>query len=295
MPEALARQAPHPLKTVVTVLSGAVCIPGRCTPARRCLAPGTRAATLTAFHAHVTPFPALGEHCCWDRDVHRNLTDALLPPPTTVLPPSFPGLNPPPPSRLLSTIPPPSLPFPRSSPQRLRALAGFAPSKLHCARPLCVSCGRAPWACVCARREASGAVWYMSVCAAVSLGGYEKNKTLIAIATQHAETYGDNRSPIRAAFQNSPNTLVASVCVCVCACVRARSLRFSPNDTAPIVRGVCAAGAHGLRKACIAARARLGIQARSAHADGHAHRQGRCCGQYPVLFRSMMEGKLALR
>ena len=219
MPEALARQAPHPLKTVVTVLSGAVCIPGRCTPARRCLAPGTRAATLTAFHAHVTPFPALGEHCCWDRDVHRNLTDA--PPPTTVLPPSFPGLNPPPPSRLLSTIPPPSLPFPRSSPQRLRALAGFAPSKLHCARPLCVSCGRAPWACVCARREASGAVWYMSVCAAVSLGGYEKNKTLIAIATQHAETYGDNRSPIRAAFQNSPNTLVASVCVCVCVCARA--------------------------------------------------------------------------
>ena len=37
-----------------------------------------------------------------------------------------------------------------------------------------------------------------------------KNKTLIAIATQHTDTYGDNRSPIRAAFQNRPNTLLGS-------------------------------------------------------------------------------------
>jgi hypothetical protein len=39
--------------------------------------------------------------------------------------------------------------------------------------------------------------------------GYEKNKTLIAMPTQHAETYGDNRSPILAAFQNTPKILMA--------------------------------------------------------------------------------------
>jgi hypothetical protein len=53
------------------------------------------------------------------------------------------------------------------------------------------------------------AVLYTSRCAAMSCDGYEKNKTLIAMPTQHAETYGDNRSPILAAFQNTPKILMA--------------------------------------------------------------------------------------
>ena len=272
MPEALARQAPHPLKTVVTVLSGAVCIPGRCTPARRCLAPGTRAATLTAFHAHVTPFPALGEHCCWDRDVHRNLTDA--PPPTTVLPP-----------------PSPSPDLPHNVCEHWQAsLLQSCTALVLCASRVDVRHGH-----VCVR--AARRVVPYGICPCVLLCRLAAMKKIRRLSPLQRNT--PKRMAIIVLLSVLPSKTVPipwwQVCVCVSACVRARSLRFSPNDTAPIVRGVCAAGAHGLRKACIAARARLGIQARSAHADGHAHRQGRCCGQYPVLFRSMMEGKLALR
>ena len=86
------------------------------------------------------------------------------------------------------------------------------------------------------RGATDGEVWCMYACAAVSRDGdHEKNKTLIPIKMQHAETYGDNRSPILAAFQNSPNILVASVFVCVCVCVfvcvcaRARvRVRYAP-------------------------------------------------------------------
>lgn len=120
------------------------------------------------------------------------------------------------------------------------------------------------------------------------MSSHVKKRTLIAIATQQPDTYGDNRSPILAAFQNIPSTLHRTYKRRVMGTLETvgtkhPELRAGGEQTharEPGVRLLClqqqdkGASWHGGGSRQTALRARTRSAAQSA---------------YPVLLRSMMD------